>query len=108
MIQNAMSVLVSGASIAGLTAAYWLNRLGYKVTIVEIASQIRQGGTAVDLKGDTVNLLKRMGIFDQIKANRLNLELWEFKNADDVTERSMVFRSAGEERPDNEFEIERD
>src|ERR1700712_120758 len=107
MIKSDSSVLVSGASIAGLTAAYWLNQSGYKVTIVEIANEIRRGGTAVDLKGDTVNLLKRMGIFDQIKANRLNLESWEFKNADDVTERSMVFFGDGEERPDDEFEIER-
>ena len=48
-----------------------------------------------------------MGLFDHIKANRLTLERWEFKNAEDVTERSTVFFNEGEERPDNEFEIER-
>jgi len=108
MIENHNNVLVSGASIAGLSAAYWLNQLGYKVTVVEIANKLRQGGTAVDIKGNTVDVVKRMGIFDQIKANRLTLERWEFKNADDVTQRSMVFFGEGEERPDDEFEIERE
>jgi len=107
-MKNDTSVLISGASIAGISTAYWLNKLGYKVTIVEIANELRQGGTAVDLKGDTVDILKRMGIFDQIKANRLTLESWEFKNAEDVTKRSTVFFDEGEERNDDEFEIERD
>lgn len=108
MMKHDMHVLVSGASIAGLTTAYWMRKLGYKVTIVEIADGLRQGGTAVDIKGETVDVVKRMGIFDQVKANRLTLERWDFKNAEDVTERSTVFFSEGEERPDDAFEIERD
>lgn len=106
-MKHDMHVLVSGASIAGLSSAFWMNKLGYKVTVVEIANELRQGGTAVDLKGDTVDILKRMGIFDQVQANRLHLERWEFKNAADVTERSIVFFGDAEERPDDEFEIER-
>ncbi|MDR3653381.1 MAG: NAD-binding protein [Paludibacter sp.] len=34
------TVLISGASFAGLTLAYWLNQFGYKVTLVEISSGI--------------------------------------------------------------------
>jgi 2-polyprenyl-6-methoxyphenol hydroxylase-like FAD-dependent oxidoreductase len=30
-------VLISGASFAGLSTAYWMNKFGYQVTIVEIA-----------------------------------------------------------------------
>ena len=101
------NVLVSGASLAGLSTAYWLNKLGYRVTVVEIARELRMGGTAVNLCGRTVDVVRRMGIFDQIKASRLNLERWEFKNAADVTERSMVPRPAGEPLSDDELEIER-
>ena len=32
-----LKILVSGASIAGLTSAYWLNKKGFEVTIVEKA-----------------------------------------------------------------------
>ena len=100
-------ILISGASIAGLSAAYWMNRLGCKVTVVEIASQPRTAGAAIDIRGETADVTKRMGIYDELKANRLHVELIEFKNADDTTARSM---STGndEELPDDDIEIERD
>lgn len=95
-------VLVSGASIAGLSTAYWMNRLGYKVTVVEIADGPRMGGTAVDFRGETVAIVKRMGIFEQLRSNALNLEMIEFKNADDVTESSLLLNNE-----EKDIEIER-
>ena len=38
------SVLISGASIAGLTTAYWLSNLGYRVTVVELAGRYQRAG----------------------------------------------------------------
>lgn len=101
-------VLISGASFAGLASAYWMHRLGYDVTVVEIAPQPRTGGTAVNIGGNTIAIVKRMGIFDAIRANRLDLRQWDFKNADDSTARRMVLRAEGEPQADDEFEIERD
>jgi 2-polyprenyl-6-methoxyphenol hydroxylase-like FAD-dependent oxidoreductase len=37
-------VLVSGASIAGPTLAYWLSRYGFEVTVVERSSALRKAG----------------------------------------------------------------
>ena len=104
---NNNKVLVSGASFAGLSTAFWMHQLGYAVTVVEIASGIRMGGTAVDLRGNTVDIVRRMGILEQVKANRLSLKRSEFKNADDETERALVLRNAGDPPSDEEFEIER-
>jgi 2-polyprenyl-6-methoxyphenol hydroxylase-like FAD-dependent oxidoreductase len=101
-------VVISGASIAGLSAAYWMNKLGYNVTVVEMAGAPRTAGAAVDIRGDTVGITKRMGIFEQLKANRLNVELIEFKNADDVTEGSIRITEDGADITDDEIEIERD
>ncbi|MDJ1472731.1 FAD-dependent monooxygenase [Xanthocytophaga flava] len=98
-------VLVSGASIAGLSTAYWLNKMGYKVTVVEIANEPRMGGTAVDFRGKTVDLVKRMGIFELLQSHALNLERIEFKNAEDVTENSLLLNN--EKHLSNEIEIER-
>lgn len=98
------TVLISGASIAGLATAYWMNNLGYKVTVVEIANAPRMGGTAVDIRGKTVDIVKRMGIFEQLRSNALNLQMIEFKNADDVTEGSMTLKN---EAQSDEIEIER-
>jgi 2-polyprenyl-6-methoxyphenol hydroxylase-like FAD-dependent oxidoreductase len=100
-------VLISGASFAGLSTAYWMNKSGYKVTVVEVGNELKKGGTPVDIHGNTVNIVKRMGMFEQIKSNRLSLEVWEFKNADDFTENSRVLKQPEEELSDDEFEIER-
>lgn len=97
-------VLISGASIAGLSTAYWMNRIGYSVTVVEIANAPRIGGTAVDIRGEAVNVVKRMGIFEVLKSNALQLEMISFKNADDETENSIMLKMDG---PLDEIEIER-
>jgi 2-polyprenyl-6-methoxyphenol hydroxylase-like FAD-dependent oxidoreductase len=101
-------VLVSGASFAGLSTAYWMNKLGYKVTVVEIANELRKGGTPVDIRENTVDIVKNMEIFEQIESNRLNMEVMEFKNSDDVTEGSIPMKKEGEDAVDDECEIERD
>lgn len=105
---NGKKVLISGASLAGLSSAYWMRQLGYDVTVVEIAPRVRTGGTAVNICGNTIDIVKRMGIFEQIRANRLHLRRWDFKNADGQTARSMVLRAEGEPMPDDDYEIERD
>ena len=108
---NGKKALVSGASIAGLSTAYWLNKIGYSVTVVELANEPRRGGAAINIQGDALTVAKRMGIYDQLKANRLTLEAWEFKNADDVTEGSMLMQNEGTPLPDEateDIEIERD
>ena len=101
-------VLISGASMAGLSTAYWMNKLGYKVTVVEMANEPRTAGAAVDIKGTTVDIAKRMGIYESLKSNKLSVERIMFKNADDVTEGSIVLRNEGDPFPNDDIEIERD
>ncbi|GLU52213.1 FAD-dependent monooxygenase [Dyadobacter frigoris] len=102
------TVLVSGASMAGLSTAWWMNKIGYKVTVVEIANEPRTAGGAVDIKGTAADAAKRMGIFEQIKSHRLHVEMIEFKNAEDITEGSISLINEGAELPDDDIEIERD
>jgi 2-polyprenyl-6-methoxyphenol hydroxylase-like FAD-dependent oxidoreductase len=102
------NVLISGASIAGLSAAWWMNKLGYNVTVMELASEPRVNGAAVDLKGATVDVAKRMGIFEKLKKNRLSVEKVEFKNADDTTAGAILLKNEREESPSDDIEIERD
>ena len=53
-------ILVSGASVAGTTAAYWLARQGYSVTVVERHPGLRPGGQAIDVRGPALAVLERM------------------------------------------------
>ncbi|MFI6599081.1 FAD-dependent monooxygenase [Nonomuraea sp. NPDC050536] len=56
-----MDILISGASVAGPALAYWLRRYGFNATIVERAPQLRDGGHAVDFRGDVhLSVLRKM------------------------------------------------
>jgi 2-polyprenyl-6-methoxyphenol hydroxylase-like FAD-dependent oxidoreductase len=57
-------VLISGASVAGPAAAFWLSRYGFEVTVVERAPGIRPGGYAVDFRGTA---LEHMNLVEEIK-----------------------------------------
>ncbi|MBF6424612.1 FAD-dependent monooxygenase [Nocardia cyriacigeorgica] len=62
------TVLISGASIAGPALAYWLDRYGFEVTVVERAPELRPGGQAVDFKGAThLTVLEQMGILGAVR-----------------------------------------
>jgi len=64
-----MKVLISGASIAGPVLAYWLNRHGFDVTVVERAPSLRKtGGHAVDLFRPGMDISERMGVLPHIEA----------------------------------------
>jgi 2-polyprenyl-6-methoxyphenol hydroxylase-like FAD-dependent oxidoreductase len=58
----ARRILITGGSIAGNTAAWWLGRNGFTVTMVERASAFREGGQNVDLRGIGREVLRRMGL----------------------------------------------
>lgn len=107
-MEQSKKVLISGASIAGFSTAYWMNHLGYKVTVVEMANEPRTEGGAINIDGTAVDAIKRMGIFEQIKAVRLNVEMVEFKNADDVAVASINLTDTSDKLLDDDIEIERD
>ncbi|WP_029606347.1 FAD-dependent monooxygenase [Kozakia baliensis] len=62
------SVLISGASIAGPALAFWLDRYGFKVTVVERAPTIRIGGYPIDVRGTAIDVVERMGLLSQVRA----------------------------------------
>ncbi|MHC1481328.1 FAD-dependent monooxygenase [Frateuria aurantia] len=64
----ARSVLISGASIAGPTLAYWLDRYGVDVTVVERAAAIRSGGYPIDVRGTAMRVIERMGLRPAVEA----------------------------------------
>ena len=66
-IMNNKSVLISGASVAGLALAYWLRGYGFAVTVVERAPAPRGGGYDVDFRGPALEVLNRMGILDEVR-----------------------------------------
>jgi 2-polyprenyl-6-methoxyphenol hydroxylase-like FAD-dependent oxidoreductase len=67
-------VLVSGASIAGPTLAYWLGKGGFEVTVVERAAAPRAGGQAIDIRGPALKVMQEMQLLEEARAMRTHLK----------------------------------
>lgn len=102
------SVLISGASIAGLTMAYWMKLYGYYVTVVEIGWAPRMGGSPIDVRGDALDTAKRLGILDQIQLAKLQSMGLEFMNASGEVEGTALVDDIGIVRPGDDIQIRRD
>lgn len=71
-------MLISGASIAGPALAFWLNRYGDKVTVIERSKTFRTGGQNVDIEGPAQQLIKLMGLEEKIEAKNTREKGVEF------------------------------
>lgn len=76
-------ILISGASIAGQTLAYWLARHGFRPTVVERAPGLRAGGNGVDVREQAIQVAERMGIMPRIRAAATDITGMAFVNAAD-------------------------
>lgn len=61
------SVVISGAGAAGLAAAWWLARAGWRVTVVERAPDLRTGGYMMSLSGPGHAVATRMGLVSKLE-----------------------------------------
>ncbi|MGW5751012.1 FAD-dependent monooxygenase [Nocardia rhamnosiphila] len=75
-------VLISGASIAGPATAYWLDRYGFEVTVVERASAPRGGGYPIDIRGTALEVVAHMGVLPQLRAAHIDTRRITFLNPD--------------------------
>lgn len=74
------TVLISGASVAGPALAYWLQRYGYRPTVVERAPAPRPGGYAVDFRGASMTVLERMGILSVVEERATRMGAMTYVN----------------------------
>ncbi|GAB3981261.1 FAD-dependent monooxygenase [Actinoallomurus acanthiterrae] len=76
-------ILISGASIAGLTLAHWLARYGFRPTVIERAPGLRAGGNGVDVRDQAVDVVERMGIMPDVRAAATDVHGMKFVDAGD-------------------------
>ncbi|PSN61273.1 FAD/NAD(P)-binding domain-containing protein [Corynespora cassiicola Philippines] len=78
-----LKILISGAGIAGPCLAYWLTRTrnAPSIKILERSPSPRVTGQAVDIRGGGINILKRMGLEDELRARHTTEKGTEILNA---------------------------
>jgi 2-polyprenyl-6-methoxyphenol hydroxylase-like FAD-dependent oxidoreductase len=57
-----MKIAINGAGVAGPALAYWLQRSGHKLTLIEKSPHFRIGGYIIDFWGIGYTIAERMGI----------------------------------------------
>jgi 2-polyprenyl-6-methoxyphenol hydroxylase-like FAD-dependent oxidoreductase len=65
---NGERVIICGAGIAGLTLAWWLDRTGWEVLLVEKAPGLRDEGYMIDFLGSGYDVAERMGLLVALEA----------------------------------------
>jgi 2-polyprenyl-6-methoxyphenol hydroxylase-like FAD-dependent oxidoreductase len=65
---SALRIVINGMGVAGPALAYWLNRSGHEVLLVEEAPRLRTGGYIVDFWGAGYDIAERMGLTGEIRA----------------------------------------
>src|SRR2546428_1327163 len=80
MITKNTNILISGASIAGPTLAYWLKRYGFTPTVIERAPQLREGGYPIDVRHEAVQVAKLMGVWSRLQQEKTNFGEISFVN----------------------------
>ena len=83
------TVLVSGAGVAGSCFAWWLDRYGYAVTLVEQAPEPRSGGYVIDFWGLGYDVAEKMGVLDELRLHDLKVQ--EFRIVDRAGRRISGF-----------------
>lgn len=84
-----MKVLISGIGIAGPALAFWLERAGHEVTLVEVAPEIRSGGYVIDFWGIGFDVAEKMGLISEIRS--LGYQMQEVRIVDDRGRTSSSF-----------------
>jgi len=63
-----LKVLVCGGGIAGQAVAFWLARGGHEVVVMERFPALRATGAQIDLRGQGIEAVERMGLLDAVRA----------------------------------------
>jgi 2-polyprenyl-6-methoxyphenol hydroxylase-like FAD-dependent oxidoreductase len=71
-VATTRKVLICGGGIAGPVLAYWLSRIpgapALSITILERSALARATGQGLDIRGSGVDIFRRMGLEDEIRA----------------------------------------
>lgn len=98
-------VLITGASIAGNTCAWWLGRAGFDVTVVERAPAFRDGGQNVDVRGIGRTVLREMGLEQAALAAGTGEEGTAWVEEDGRIAAQFLTSDVGPDGPTAEMEI---
>ena len=98
-------ILITGASVAGNTVAWWLGRAGFDVTVVERSREFRDGGQNIDVRGVGREVLRRMGLEQEALDQGTGEEGTAWVEDDGTVAAEFLTADTGADGPTAEMEI---
>lgn len=91
-------IVISGAGIAGLTAAIAFARRGFAVRILERAAALEEVGAGLQISPNATRILSRLGVLDIVAPLTVRPEAVVLRDATTLKERARVPLGASAER----------
>ncbi|OAK96400.1 FAD/NAD(P)-binding domain-containing protein [Phaeosphaeriaceae sp. SRC1lsM3a] len=100
-----MHVLISGAGIAGPTLAWFLEKSGAQVTVLEKSVALLPHGQSVDIQGSAVEIIRRMGLLDEVRRRNTTEKGSQFIGPNGLPFASFLLTEGSAASPTSPFEI---
>ncbi|MEU5686158.1 oxidoreductase [Streptomyces venezuelae] len=106
---GSLRVLVAGGGIAGQALAFWLTRGGHRVTVVERFPALRASGAQVDLRGQGIEAVERMGLLPAVRDQLVDEAGVAFVDSRGKPKATLMANTSGKGRQSltSEYEIMR-
>ncbi|MEU6995708.1 FAD-dependent monooxygenase [Streptomyces sp. NPDC046465] len=106
---RSLRVLIAGGGVAGQALAFWLTRGGHRVTVVERFPALRATGAQVDLRGQGIEAVRRMGLLDDVRGKLVDEKGVAFIDARGRARATIMANASGQGRQTltSEYEIMR-
>ncbi|NGO14383.1 oxidoreductase [Streptomyces sp. HC44] len=107
--KRSLRVLVAGGGVAGQALAFWLTRGGHQVTVVERFPGLRASGAQVDLRGQGIEAVERMGLLETVRSRLVDEAGVAFVDSRGKPKATIMANTSGKGRQTltSEYEIMR-
>lgn len=104
-----LKILICGGGCAGPSLALWLARAGHRVVVVERFDALRATGAQIDLRAQGIEVVKRMGLMDAIRAKLVDEEGMALVDSQGRVRATMMANKSGKgaQTGTSEYEIMR-
>ncbi|MHC3814227.1 FAD-dependent monooxygenase [Streptomyces sp. DT9] len=107
--KRSLRLLVAGGGVAGQALAFWLTRGGHEVTVVERFPALRASGAQVDLRGQGIDAVARMGLLEEVRGQLVDEAGVAFVDSRGKPKATIMANTSGKGRQTltSEYEIMR-